>query len=363
MRCDGCGQESFLIPLHGGKGGPMRCPLCVGKWNGEHGRRRRAGRVVIRAMKAFLDAGGKHDDLDKLKISTIADGVLSGVDPLGYMDGIARLDSADIDLTSELLTDALKLTHPDHHPPERRELAQRVTQGLLALQPFVFPAPKPGKPASAAKRHPEARSRPDDRIKLARPSQSPQYPCIDCADAVPSEYCDACRAEWEKRENRKYEQQTAKQRAEYAQRRQRLLAKRPTATCAVCGESFKAKRDDARFCSDRCRQQAHRKPVTDKNRVCRHPLFNRDKCRRAILAVLDRHRAVFLNDLLPETRTRAQYQAVSLAAARLEADGKIDLFSYSCRFNRPGHKVLLKRGHTVSETKEIHQLTDSERLK
>jgi hypothetical protein len=29
------------------------------------------------------------------------------------------------------------------HPPERQELAERVAKELLALKPFVFPAPKP----------------------------------------------------------------------------------------------------------------------------------------------------------------------------------------------------------------------------
>lgn len=100
--CEGCGEFTVLLPLHGGKGGPLRCPLCVGQWNAEHGRRRRTGRVVIRAIKAFLDAGGEYDDIDKLKVSAIADDVDVDIDPLGYMDGIARMDGADVDLTSEL---------------------------------------------------------------------------------------------------------------------------------------------------------------------------------------------------------------------------------------------------------------------
>ena len=58
MLCEGCGEGSFLIPLHGGKGGPPRRPLCVGKWNAEHGRRRRTGRIVIRAIKAFMETPG-----------------------------------------------------------------------------------------------------------------------------------------------------------------------------------------------------------------------------------------------------------------------------------------------------------------
>ena len=64
--CEGCGEHSFLLPLHGGKGGPLRCPLCVGAWNAEHGRKRRTGRIVIRAIMAFLDAGGGNEDIKKL---------------------------------------------------------------------------------------------------------------------------------------------------------------------------------------------------------------------------------------------------------------------------------------------------------
>ena len=99
--CEGCGTETVLLPLHGGKGGPLRCPLCVGQWNAKHGRRRRTGRVVIRAMMAFLDAGGSPRDIDKLKHSAVYGGggltsMLSQLakdefaDQMGYMDGIAR---------------------------------------------------------------------------------------------------------------------------------------------------------------------------------------------------------------------------------------------------------------------------------
>jgi hypothetical protein len=67
---------------------------------------------------------------------------------------------------------------------------------------------------------------------------------------------------------------------------------------------------------------------------------------RAILALLDRHRAVYLNDLLPDNRTSAQYQAVSLIAAKLQAEGKIDTISYLCRYDHPGHKVLVTQLRT-----------------
>ena len=192
----GCGETSWLIPLHGGKGGPLRCPICAGKWNAEHGRRRRTGRIAIRAVKAFLDAGGKYQDIDKLKFSATSGdlGVFGDhvVDQLGYMDGIARFDDADVELTSELLADVLRLTHPDCHPPERQELAHRVTQRLLALQPFVFPAPKPEPPT---KLKPTPRSWLDDLEKDISSKKTARYPCGDCADTVPAYYCDACRTE------------------------------------------------------------------------------------------------------------------------------------------------------------------------
>ena len=69
--CDGCGEFSFLMPLHGARGGPLRCPLCAGAWHAEHGRRRRYGRIVIRAMRAYLDNDGSIGDIDKLKQSAI----------------------------------------------------------------------------------------------------------------------------------------------------------------------------------------------------------------------------------------------------------------------------------------------------
>jgi protein-arginine kinase activator protein McsA len=365
-RCEGCGQHSFLIPLHGGKGGPLRCPLCVGMWNAEHGRRRRTGRIVIRAIRAFLDAGGKYDDIDKLKLSaTSADVGWFDVDPLGYMDGIARLDGADVDLTSELLADVLRLAHSDHHPIERKELAQRVTQGLLALQPFVFPAPKPKKPDI-----PKSRSS-NDSIKLKRSDSEkpkPSYPCPDCADTTPYYYCDTCRAEYERREQEEFNQRTANQRAHYKWRRQRMVRRRASRQCEECGLEFKKPRTDARYCSDTCRQRSHRKAkalVTHKHNARLKPITSRDKAvvwEGRILAVLERHPAVFLNDLLPKNRTRAQYQAVCSAAVNLETAGKIDSFSYWCRIGRPGFRVLARLGHKISDSDQIPRLKADERL-
>jgi hypothetical protein len=360
--CEGCSEQTVLIPLHGGKGGPVRCPICVGKWNAEHGRRRRTGRVVIRAIKAFLDAGGKYTDIDKLKLSASCDDVLADlrIDPLGYMADIAHLDAADVDLTSELLADALRLTHPDCHPPERQELAHRVTQGLLALQPFVFPAPKP-KPVEPPWKNERGADSTSKSTKSETSGKQPAYPCADCADAMPSEYCDACSAEYERREQKKFEQRTAKQREQYARRRRRILARRASAVCEVCGREFKSKRNDAHFCSARCRQRAHRKRgVTAKHSLRPRRLSSRD-LQRAVLALVRKHRAVYLNDILPAGRTRAQYQALSLAAARLEAAGEIETVSYWARWDYPGHKVLLRPGYEIKDRK-VHLLKDDERV-
>jgi len=74
-----------------------------------------------------------------------------------------------------------------------------------------------------------------------------------------------------------------------------------------------------------------------------------------------RHGAIYLNDLLPEGRTRAQYQQLCLVAAQLEAAGEIESRQYWARYGYPGHKALVKPGHTVEE-RNVAQLEDNERL-
>jgi hypothetical protein len=124
-RCDGCGTRTLLMPLHGPKGGPLRCPLCVGKWHAEHGKRRRHGRIVIRALRAYLDNGGSFKDVEKLTQSALCSdffcsdllGHEAFADPLGYLTGVATNAKGEIiELTSELLADAIKLAHPDYPP-------------------------------------------------------------------------------------------------------------------------------------------------------------------------------------------------------------------------------------------------------
>ena len=205
--CVECSKHTFVSPLHDDKGGPLMCPICAGKWHAKHGRRRKWGRIIIKAMKFYEREGGLWADFDKLKLA--ATGL---IDPLEY--GADTLGAEIGDITAELLADTIQLTHPDKHPPEREEMAKRVTQELLALKPYVFPAPKP-EPAT------KLRSR-NAFVKVIQhnftdPSQ-PKYPCEACVDTVTYFYCDACRAEKERRRQEEREKQNAKQRKWYADR-------------------------------------------------------------------------------------------------------------------------------------------------
>jgi hypothetical protein len=218
--CAMCGARGYTQPLHGAEGGVMCCMLCIGKWHAEHGRRRRLGRIVIRAIAAFLDGGGQLKDIDDLKHTAMCKDSYFGLDPLGYLVGVAATKDEVIELTSDVLTDTLKLVHPDHHPPERRELAQRVTQQLLALQPFVFPAPKP-KPVPEPELRPTTpggfRDNREGKWSNKTDGKS-RFPCAGCADTTPYYYCTPCKTEYDKREREKAECARAKQRAWYARR-------------------------------------------------------------------------------------------------------------------------------------------------
>jgi hypothetical protein len=254
--CAVCGQNHYCTPLHGENGGPFCCLTCIGKWHGEHGRKRRLGRIAIRALHAFLEAGGRVSDLDKLKLAAMAGTpgsvfIFRELDPLAYMAGVSALGDEIIDLTPQLLDDAVKLTHPDMQPPERRDIAHRTTQALLALKPFVFPAPAPKAPP---KYDPNvtAKSRSADT-----PSQSrDKYPCTECASTLPRFYCDKCRARWDSDNAKEREKEREKQRNYRKRRRMRHAVQ------CVCGVLVRGKRKDARFCSDKCRQNAHRRKAS-----------------------------------------------------------------------------------------------------
>ena len=215
-------------------------------------------------MRAYLDNGGSIGDLDKLKQSALCSDFLGQhlfgeevADPLGYLAGVAKnVQGEIIELTSEVLADAIKLVHPDCHPPEREALARRVTQSLLALQPFTFPAPKPEPPAPPEAARNGSIKAPRERSK--EPLRRDAYPCADCRNTVPHFYCDPCRSKWDEGRAKEREREAAKRRKWYERRKAARLARKPLTICAACGVKFKGKRADARFCSDACRQKAHR---------------------------------------------------------------------------------------------------------
>lgn len=152
------------------------------------------------------------------------------------------------------------LTHPDKHPAERKAEANRVTQELLALKPFVFPAPPPKPPP---KHEPCDVSLKQSPERLNEPSR-PAYPCEDCRDAIPRDYCDPCRATWEKKqqeeEERDEQQRKIKnnnQRHYYKTRKEWRTRGAKPAVCESCGNEFKPKRTDKKYCSAACRQRAY----------------------------------------------------------------------------------------------------------
>jgi hypothetical protein len=197
------------------------------------------------------------DDVDKFKITGF-----HGLDPLGYLSGGTSFTGANTELTSELLAAAVRLTHPDCHPPERKELAHRVTQELLDLKPFVFPAPKPKpviQPTADDQRNGSSKSHPGSIKEPLRQS----YPCAECRSTVPYFYCATCKAEWDRRRRVEHDRETAKQRAGYVARAARKARLRPATFCTCGAELPKSMRKDARFCSNACRQRAHRAAVAD----------------------------------------------------------------------------------------------------
>jgi hypothetical protein len=253
--CAVCKSDSqkVVVSLHGDQGGPLVCHICLGKWHAEHGRKRRAGRVVIRAMMAYLDVGGHWHDVEKLKDSALfgfGSAPWENLDPLGYMADAINTDGESTDLTSELLDDAIRLTHPDCRPPERQELAKSVTQKLLALKPFAFPAPAPRPRDDSVKGF-------NETFKDALQAIA-AYPCKECKSTIPVYYCTPCRAEYDKRYKIERDHLNAKQREQYARRKARKAWRNLKTGCAACGAEFKGKRKDAKFCSSACRQKNHR---------------------------------------------------------------------------------------------------------
>ena len=151
--CPQCERPNRTVgPLHGAQGGPLSCLQCGMEWHAKYGHKRKSGRIVIKAMQMFFKAGGEWRDINKLVLRAQAADV-----GLGYLFGQADTIGCDVgDITTELLRDTLRLTHPDVHPPERRELAGRVTAELRALEPTSFPRRSRMSRATLKSRHQHA---------------------------------------------------------------------------------------------------------------------------------------------------------------------------------------------------------------
>ncbi len=254
--CEKCDESTALAPLHYENGGPLVCGRCAATFHATHARRQRAGRIVIKAMELYQRHGGAWTDLEKLRLCAGGLGREWARDIVGY--AVEPLAAEVGDFSSELLDDALQLTHPDRHPAERQALAQRVTGALLALRPFTFPAPKPEpepeSPPDAPPRDGSAKVPDGDTGKPSRTT----YPCESCTDEAPYFYCDPCKREWDRRQEADLERERAKQRTQRARRRARRLARTPPVTCPGCGQAFTPTRKDKRHCSPTCRQTALR---------------------------------------------------------------------------------------------------------
>jgi hypothetical protein len=328
-KCQKCSQRGYIMPLHGDKGGPLFCPPCIGAWHGEHGKKLKWRRIVVKALQGYEKAGGAlWKDKDALWLAA------SGQSLPGF--NAEHMPHEIADLTSELLTDTIQLTHPDRHPPERRDLAQRVTAALLALTPYVFPTPKPEPPPVYKPRDGSSKK---NGFEITYPSK-PTYPCDLCADALPRDYCNACKAEWEKRqqeergrEKQKRNERNARNRLRYAERTRWRDRGQKQTHCSNCGVEFRAKRQDAKYCSASCRQKAYLKrdgkPSNDKS-------LNRAELRRAIESVFaaEPDWAFTTNELCKQalalTRPERRHRTAVLAACKAAGMGIMFSESRGC---------------------------------
>jgi hypothetical protein len=101
-----------------------------------------------------------------------------------------------------------------------------------------------------------------NKDRLNKPS--PPYPCEDCRDAIPRDYCDPCKARWEEEQQKELEIEekarkwkNERQRARYKWHRDYHARHAKPALCETCGKRFKPKRSDAKHCSAACRQRAY----------------------------------------------------------------------------------------------------------
>lgn len=218
--CIRCGGYKLVGPLHLDKGGPEVCLRCGSDLHTEMNNRRRDQDLWLKRLMG---------------------------------------DGSSGELYQDVLEDAVRLTHPDKHPPERTELATRVTQEFLKLRPFLRPRPKPASlppviHASATSPIGRTAAPPRNDSKFEKPKLT--YPCDSCRHTVPMYYCNPCKEKWDDIQLKEREHRNKTQRL---RRLRRKLARLPT-VCLGCGNKFKG-RKDAKHCSAACRVKAFRRKV------------------------------------------------------------------------------------------------------
>jgi hypothetical protein len=220
MACADCGREVLLVALHGDRGGPDVCLECAKR----------------------LLAPLKRKPIERARLA------------MHPWDEYAT----EFELDAELLREALSLTHPDRHPPERQARATRVTAALTKLRPYVLTR-APLRNGSVAPPV-DAKASADGDRKRVTPIVPICDTCLELfmADSGPTflkYWCDKCRAWFEESRRQARDRDNARRRARRAERRQREARQ---CERTGCGRGFTPARSDARYCSNACRQAAHR---------------------------------------------------------------------------------------------------------
>jgi hypothetical protein len=236
-RCAHCDKKALLVALHGDRGGPSVCLDCQGEVLAlaRDGQRREARRMKLMMRTLHDEMRGGSDGLSQAWERTF------GSEP-GDPDALADL------LRSDVLMEAVSLTHPDLHP-NRSEVATRVTAMLTAAREYASPpkSPKPPRDASPSVTPPQV-----DQPVTREPDP---YPCDTCQHLRTIHlWCDSCRSRWWREREERLERDRAYRRDLRARNRIEPLAR----ACADCGEYFTPSRADTRYCSDACRQHAYR---------------------------------------------------------------------------------------------------------
>lgn len=220
--CASCGGSGLLVALHGDRGGPDVCIECSGKWLATANQK---ARREFKRLNLFMRMLG---------------------DDAGDPEALADLLRADV------LAAAIRLTHPDRHPPDRAETARRVTAALTAAREHALaskPPPEPAQPRDGS----DSVARLSGQKAVTAPVDD-QYPCATCRHLPVALYCDRCRKRWEADDETRRERERTYRR----DLRARWRVEHEPRECDHCHREFTPVRSDSRYCSAVCRQRAYR---------------------------------------------------------------------------------------------------------